>query len=290
MLNRIRLIKGLTSLLLIVMAFSLPVIFAQDTNEKTFADINEPIMFTAEKLKKDGTQYVFDIIAGNISYFEVLNQKAKETDDIKELLGDLATGFDKLQKSYSLIVDNRLKIEKTMLSRLEILKALVKDVDGKIREIEAEMTGIEAEKAKFETEREKINDVENNEYKKLSVLIRGLESELNSLSARKGLWEAYKNEQNSLRGSLVKLEEGVELFLTTIVASEGVYKQAYRTIKLTGEIINEIKNASNLKGINDLSIELLNTFDEVDEIINKIKDIELSMNEEEEEEEEENDD
>jgi len=247
---------------------------AQIGDSSAFEDINKPTEENTQYIKTAYADDVFKKLDENLAFFNSLYNKVKATTDIDSLKDDLENGFSKLASSFKEIVENKSEIEKNLKSRLTIMVEYGMRSETVKDSIETEIGVLNKEKGDAEA---KLKEASTNslEAKKLQMRIGTIDSRITALRTRKNVWENYVNTHNELRGNLGDLVENISLFLYALEQTAEVYEEAYETIKIVSKAAQAIDSLKALADIDAYSESLLNTFNQVDEIMLKLNSIDF---------------
>lgn len=266
--------KIILILSIIILIISGSIIFAQIGDADTFDSINEPTEENTEYIQKANASMVFDVLDENLEFFNKLYNKVKNSDDIDSLVDELEEGFGKLAKSFGKLVENKDEIEREFRKRMTLLNDYGdKAVSVKDR-IEVEIATTSNEKDKI-MEAMKSMDPDSTDIKKAKMRLNTLESKITALKTRRNVWDSYVATHEELRENLGDLSENITLFLYALEQTAEVYNEAYETLRFANRASQAIDSLQQLANIDVYSESLLNTFQQVDEIMFKLNSIDF---------------
>ena len=83
----------------------------------------------------------------------------------------------------------------------------------------------------------------------------------------------FKTNYGRLIPEMKKVEDDIDYFILTLQETAKIYESAYRTVELSMNISNAIDNIQEFTSLNDLSDEVMKSWDNLDGILDNLTDL-----------------
>ena len=112
------------------------------------------------------------------------------------------------------------------------------------------------------------------ELSKEDKLIKSrIEAEYNHAEKQEKMIRDFKTNYERLIPEMKKVEDDIDYFILTLQETAKIYESAYRTVELSMNISNAIDNIQEFTSLNDLSDEVMKSWDNLDGILDNLTDL-----------------
>ena len=112
------------------------------------------------------------------------------------------------------------------------------------------------------------------ELSKEDKLIKSrIEAEYRHAEQQEKMIRDFKTNYGRLIPEMEKVEDDIDYFILTLQETAKIYESAYRTVELSMNISNAINNIQEFTSLNDLSDEVMKSWDNLDGILDNLTDL-----------------
>lgn len=234
-----------------------------------------------------------------------------EIPTITKIIKENVTGLKSLSENYvienikkanQLLADTNKKLQKSeKKDKKNILKTFVNDYkeivgfyvditsEKKVLKIKNELLGYYEDTVEFydslsvmkndlkvfkENCLAQIKAYDNIELSKEDKLIKSrIEAEYKHAEQQEKMIRDFKTNYGRLIPEMEKVEDDIDYFILTLQETAKIYESAYRTVELSMNISNAINNIQEFTSLNDLSDEVMKSWDNLDGILDNLTDL-----------------
>ncbi len=216
----------------------------------------------------------YKIIIDNIKRFEKLKATVENSQNIADVLPEVANELSHIASNYRKVADMAGDIKSNTITSMDELntgnKASKKSVainDARINKLSKEITDAELKLPKAKN---------SNETIRLQATINGNKSMINSLKGQNLMWRNFQVHQERLLGSLNDNNGKVSTLLFVLEKNADVYELAAETAQMTKSASQFIQNLNGLMDINNTLDDLQESWTELDLIVDEIATLDFS--------------
>lgn len=245
------------------------------TGEEKFITIKEEVTHSALNIERYKASDIYKQLEKASNNFQKIDYLLSKANNIDNVIEQVADRFNKVANiyegisSYASDISSSRKNEFVNLRsfRIETLKTR-DNLNSEIEKIESENKSI-------------INSLKNTfdstERKKIEITIKGNKSIINSLDAQRMIWDKFYQTQNKILNPLKASGNNIDLLLHILNVNSKVYHEAANVALLRQSAKSALDNLQALANIEDVIIDLEDTWIEIDDIVSEISQTEFTI-------------
>ena len=243
------------------------------TGEEKFVAIKEEVTHSALNIERYKASDIYKELEKASHDFQKIEHLLAKADNVDDVIEQVADRFNQVADIYQGISDWASEISTSRKNEFATLRSFRKETLRTRDELTSEI-----EKIKFENKSitNSINSTfDNTERKKIEISVKGNKSIINSLDAQRIIWDRFYQAQNKMLDPLTASGKNIDLLLHILNVNSKVYHEAANVALLRQSAKSALDNLQALANIDDVIIDLEDSWIEIDDIVSEISQAEF---------------
>ena len=236
--------------------------------EDKFTAIKEQVTHSALNIEKYKASNIYKELERASHNFKKIENLLKKTDNVDSVIDRVAENFDEVATIYEGISNYASEIAISRKDEFTNLRSFRKETLKTKNDLNSEIEKIKTENNHINRKLE--STIDDLERRKIEISLKGNKSIINSLNAQCRIWDKFYQAQNKMLNPLKTSGKSIDLLLHILNVNSKVYHEAANVALLRQSARSALDNLQALANIDDVIIDLEDSWIEIDDIVSEI--------------------
>ena len=273
--TRLKLLSSIAALLFFVTNAACQPAAPKQMEAEKFNSLKEAVVQAGNVLAGYRAEDVYTEADRLYRQFKGLYEKVRQAKDIDPITPDIETNIRDMASVYRKLATLEPDVMVTFNKERSVLTSTHGTTGDIAKSTDAQITYYQGTIAQLEKAVQSETDA--TERRKKEITIGGHKSIINSLRAKKVVWEKLSQHQQELLEAANTHRKNIEILFHTLRTNAAVYEEAADAIRMRLIVVGSLGNLIGKDNIEALITNLLNTQIEIDAIVAKVAEADFNF-------------